>query len=762
MGFILAALVFAVFAIGSADRWAQSIVAMLVLGAVAPYIASRRVLDRRAPVLGLLAIAIALCTLQIIPLPHAILDVVTPTTSALRDDGAMLLDTDPWNAVTVDVHATLRALLFFVILFGAAFAGLRIAVSERARYMLQIAVAGTCGLAALVVGVHLLVGATSLYGLYEPQQAHPAVLGPLLNTNHLGCLMAVGTVLSLGLAMFRRQSSLVRATWFVCAAACAGVTAASESRGAMVALVSGAIVTLGIRLGQRFVRSGGRTGSRASFVTSSLPIALVAVCAVVVIVYASAGGVTDRFSRTTLDEVNAPTSRFVIWRDATKLIGESPWLGVGRNAMEATLTRVHPSSSFATFAFVENEYLQAVVDWGIPGALAICAGVLWFASVALRRWKDGPLVAGAIGAVTVALVQSTFDFGLELLGVALPVTLVACTISYVPLREASGRMLAVARGGRVFLVALLAAAAVLLWLPATETVYEDHLALAKRQQVSLDEARDLIQRHPLDYYGYARAAEALAKVGSRESIPLLNHALRLHPTHSGLHLLAARMLLSSGHAEQATIEYAAALRGASRPLPIVSEIVASLAMDDAARAIASDDDAYRTDEMVQDLVSMRHRNVAIAVLEETLGRSYSAHNCEQLFQLALDTKQSDAVTTATKLCPDYEPTRLMRTQLAQLALARKDYDTVLHVLPGVETWDGRIDQKAIAWMMRCDAIAGQQKWDEATQCLHRLEAAGILDQGRLGEVTRRLQQIKDARAAADRPAAGSGSGSGRP
>ncbi|MBV8758542.1 MAG: O-antigen ligase family protein [Deltaproteobacteria bacterium] len=751
MGFTFAALLFAVFAIGSADRWAQSIVALLVIGAVAPHVISKRVADRPSPVLGLIALAGGLTALQLVPLPHAILDIVTPMTSALRDDGAMLLDTHPWPAVTVDAHATLRALTYFIILFGAAYATLRIAVSERSRYLMHAAVAATCGIAAIVVSVHLLVGATSLYGIYEPQQARPTVLGPLLNTNHLGCLMALGTATSLGLAMFRRQGSLLRATWFVCAAVCAGITAASESRGALVALVAGSLVTLGIRVGQRFMRNGGRSGSRASFVTSSLPIVLVAVCAVVVIVYASAGGVTGRLSRTSLDEVSAPTSRFAIWRDSTTLISESPWLGVGRNAMESALTRVHPSSSFATYAFVENEYLQAVVDWGIPGALALAAGIAWFASMALRRWKDGPLVAGAIGAITVVLVQSTFDFGIELFGVAIPAMLVACTLAYVPLREANPRFLPLVRTSRAALVLLLAGAAALLWLPATSTTYEDHLALAKHADTSLADAREAIERHPLDYYGYARAAETLAKSGDRQAIPLLNHALRLHPTHSGLHLFAARLLLSSGHPEQATIEFGAALRGATRPIPILVEIVSSLSMADAAQAIAVDGDPQRTDEMVDDLVALRHLNVAIAVLQAALSQAYSLHHCEQLFQLALDTKQSDTVASATRLCRNFEPTRTMRTQLAQLALSRHDNETALHVLADVETWDGRVDEKAAAWMMRCDAMIALQKWDEAAQCLHRLEAAGIIDPSHVGEVSRRLQQIKDERAAADDP-----------
>src|SRR5206468_5369923 len=119
--------------------------------------------------------------------------------------------------------------------------------------------------AAAITGVHTLLNATSLYGMYEPSHAAPPILGPLLNPNHLGCLMALGAILSVGLAFYERQRSQLRVLWVVIAVGCALVVFASLSRGAVLALALGVLVTaatlVGARLGARDQTSRQRRGS---------------------------------------------------------------------------------------------------------------------------------------------------------------------------------------------------------------------------------------------------------------------------------------------------------------------------------------------------------------------------------------------------------------------------------------------------------------------------------------------------------------------
>jgi len=269
-----AAIAAAIFAVGGAPRWAQALVAVIAAVAVLPLVPSRRVLGRMSPLVAMLLIAIGLTVLQLLPLPHALVAWLQPG-SALRDDGAALVGVSPSSTLSLDQPGTLRALAYFVILLGVAIVVLRLAVTENGRYRILAAVGALCGLAAIVGGLHNLVGATSLYGLYDPRVL-PQVLGPLLSSNHYGCLMAVGAIVAFALAMYRRQPSWLRVVWVIVIGACTFVLLGTYSRGAFVALCVGAFVTVGALVAQKIVAHETPRRRRAGFLTSSLPIAVVA------------------------------------------------------------------------------------------------------------------------------------------------------------------------------------------------------------------------------------------------------------------------------------------------------------------------------------------------------------------------------------------------------------------------------------------------------------------------------------------------------
>jgi len=97
-----------------------------------------------------------------------LLGAIAPRGHELRTDGAALVGTTPWQTLSLDPAGTLRALAFLITLLGVALLGLRIASSERGRYVVLAGVAVTCGLAAAVTGVHSLLSAETLYGSMRP------------------------------------------------------------------------------------------------------------------------------------------------------------------------------------------------------------------------------------------------------------------------------------------------------------------------------------------------------------------------------------------------------------------------------------------------------------------------------------------------------------------------------------------------------------------------------------------------------------------
>ncbi len=233
----LVALAAAVLAVGGAPRWGQALVALIVGLGLIPLVTSRRNLARLSPLVAVLCGAAALSALQLIPLPSALLEHLNPTGTALRSDGLELVGGSAWPALTMDAPGTLRSLAMYLTLLGVAVIALRRGVSERGRFQLVSAVCAIAGVSAVLVGLHELFDATSLYGLY-PVPHEPHLLGPLLNLNHLGCLMAVGTVTGIGLAAYGRQAAWLRAVWLVIAGICGSVGLATVSRGATLALVA--------------------------------------------------------------------------------------------------------------------------------------------------------------------------------------------------------------------------------------------------------------------------------------------------------------------------------------------------------------------------------------------------------------------------------------------------------------------------------------------------------------------------------------------
>ncbi|NVB82971.1 MAG: O-antigen ligase family protein, partial [Kofleriaceae bacterium] len=548
---------------------------------------SRRGFTRRSPLQVLLAIMAVVTALQLVPLPSALAELLSPTGFAFSADGADIAGFDQVARISVDPASTLRSLACLIALNAVAMVALRLSVSERGRYLLLASVAAVCGITAAIAGLHALVGARSLYGIYEPHQAGPGVMGPLLNPNHMGCLMAVGAVIAAGLLVYPRQRVALRVIWGCVIVACVALLAAAQSRGAILALAVGTLALLTTLFVQRTQGSTVKRGSRSrreKFLVTTVPLTIIIVCATTSALYVGADGVVAQLENTSLKELDVPTSKFAAWRSSFVLVEESPWMGVGRGAFEPAFTRVHPASAFATFSHPENTLVQAVVEWGLPATLVLCGVGIWLVLFGVRQWRDGPLAASAIGAIAAVAFQSNFDFGIEMLGIAVPITVVAATICRPSFKELRPARLRAARGFRVAIALVAVIGMICLLLPMTTTIDEDHRAIA--EEPTTERILESLERHPLDYFGYAVLAEQMIKAKRPESVRVLNHALRLHPTHPGLHRLAARLLMRSRSTNQAELEYAVALAYSVDMRGLLAEMASTMPPDRVAHAIA--------------------------------------------------------------------------------------------------------------------------------------------------------------------------------
>ncbi|MGE0396534.1 MAG: O-antigen ligase family protein [Kofleriaceae bacterium] len=705
----LIALWMAMFLVGGGLRWV--VVALVGVGAVAAASSagSRRRMARVSPLLLFLGVAIVLTSLQLVPLPDALLERITPTGHELRTYAEALLgEQSAWHPISLDTAGTILELAKLCAYAMIAAAVLRIAVNEQGRVRLLSAVAGGAAAIALTGVVHYLLGATRLFGIYTPEYSHPTVLTPLLNPNHLASLMTLGAITSAGLAFHERRAPPLRVLWVFVTILCIGVELATRSRGGTLALVAGAIATTIIIVLQRLVvRSSGRSDA----LRVALPGAVILLCSLVLIVYFGGSEVRDELANTHTAELEDARSKYAAWSSAWTLVHESPYFGVGRGAFESSFTRVHPAAGSVTFSHLENEYMQALVDWGIVGAGAL-AGTLMFAVYALRRrWRGGPLTATAIGGLVALGVHSVVDFGVELPGLAVPAIFVAATLFYVPLEQDERPRRR--RVARAVAIAALAGAGVLAALPMATTLDEDHRAM---RGGGLEDARGSFARHPLDYLSAAQLA--VVSPTAKERLAFLNLALRLHPQHPGLHRMASRLLLASGRKQQAALELRLALLGTEKPDDFVDDVLRSFP-DDVLALEALPPEHPRWTRIATALTEAKREALLLAYLWKVIDvhRPLDPDIVRRALYAATKLGDKANALRAARYLLQLEPTSQSVLQLAKIQLDAADYQGALSTLAPLVEGQVTSPDHITARSLTCDARISQREWPAAQTCL---------------------------------------------
>ncbi|MGE0550277.1 MAG: O-antigen ligase family protein [Kofleriaceae bacterium] len=696
---------------GGVSRWAVIVTLAAAIVGVISLISSRRKLQGISPLILLIGVAVAVTALQLIPLPGSVLATLNPTGYELVVDSEQLLGSgmrSSWRPLSLDPSNTWVELTKLVSYLLVGWIALRTAATERGRYWILAGVAGVAGLVASIGIVHEVLGATRLYGLYQPDHATPNVMSPLLNSNHLGMLMALGALTASGLALNERRAAPVRALWILIALTCVVVVIATRSRSSVLGLGAGATVTAIVVVLQQLRRS--RDSRRADAWRVVLPGAVIVLCSLVLVVYLGGGEVRNELESTSTSELSDPRSKYVAWHSSSSLLSEAPVLGIGRGAFETAFTRVHPMSGRVTFSHIENEYLQAVIDWGAVGALALLGALGFAAVVTFRRWRAGPLFAGALGAVTVVGVQSVVDFGLEVPGVAIPSLLVASTLMYVPLKEASASVSRTLWRSAIVVMAILVA----IGCAMTRSLAEDHQDLSGPAN-SLVSARASLARHPLDYLAAAHVSRWSEPASER--VRFLNHALRLHPTHPGLHRAAAIWLVASGRMNQAALEYRLAIFNSDRLDGLINEILRVFpSAHDAAAALPIDQ--LRWGQIATVLSDAKRHDVALAYLTKLVDAGDNRLDVwRRMLELAEKTGDLEHAERAAAGITRRVPGIAAVIDLARIQTARKNYEAALATLSPTTQQGMASPEHTKAKIMICEIHIARADWPRARECL---------------------------------------------
>jgi hypothetical protein len=551
----------AVLAIGGVHPATQVLLASLIVLLVGAFILLRGKRGVRAvPFAGVMALAVGVTALQLVPLPAPLVGFLSPRAHEAR---LMATPDARFMPLTVDAPATWLALARGIACLGLIILtdGL-IRTRQQGRRFLGLLAATGAGL-AIVAFAQRLVGAKQILGVYTPRgQPGFGFFGTFVDVNHCASVLALATLVAAGLAVERRGRE--RALLVAAAVIAGGALLFTGSRGALVGFaVGGMVLTLIL----------------AARVMGLLRAAVMAL--VILLIGASLSlWANEGLRARTLGPSSQLWSNQKVrgWSDAIRMANAYRWTGVGRGAFETPINAFRTNDEAVRLVYPEDLVVQLVSEWGFVAALALL-GMAFIRAVklapAVARLHAGVIAAGC--GVLAVVTHELVDFGLEMPGVAFPTVMALGVVTGGVAVEQ--RRTTRTRSWRLSpKVALgLVGAAALVMLPATwsagHTLDDDWERMRKGDDAGALEAA--MARHPTDDYLALLAAQRAMRDGRPEMMNVamrqLNRALTLHPYNWQAHRMTARLLVALQRPAQAALEYRLA-RETGMPLDITEMV----------------------------------------------------------------------------------------------------------------------------------------------------------------------------------------------
>ena len=357
------------------------------------------------PAARLLLALHALVLLQLVPLPPAALRLVSPGSFSFYND-PLLLPLAAWRPISVSPPDTLRGLAFLAGFSLLALAVFRELGEGAWRRRLLLTVVGA-GLAITVVAFLQAVSPEprKIYGLWRPRWDW-AVFGPYVNRNHFAGYLVLAAPLAFGFAL--EALSRLRAAWgrrrqgWLALGEREGNAAARSTAAAMV-LVAGLLASqsrggVSAFAAAALLMPAASREKRRTALGVSLLVALGAL-------WIGLGGVFSAF-----ETRGVRMSRLDLWRDMLPMVPRFPVFGDGWNAFATAYPWYQTVWKTDWIGEAHNDYLQALIDGGVVGALLV-AGLLFVVfRGALARASRSPLDLAVFGALLGFAVHGLVDF----------------------------------------------------------------------------------------------------------------------------------------------------------------------------------------------------------------------------------------------------------------------------------------------------------------------------------------------------------------
>lgn len=423
-------LVFMPLAFGVVHAWSEEVVIFLS-GAVVICFLLKLVFHRNQRVIWTwayvpLGVFLLIAILQLVPLPAALVKIISPNTAYLKTEllgdlpdadtvlRSMTLSFYP-NATKHDLRLVLAVAGVFVVVLNV------FRRTDQIKNLLRsIAVIG--GIIAVVALGQNLFGNGKIFWFISSEHCK-GYSGPFVNYNNYGQFMNLSIGAALGLLFVKLREGFVgkrispgviagnlsgirsRQVWLLVAMMSIAVATvvASLSRGGMISMLIAIIFTMLILAWRRSLKGRGWV------------VVVTGLIAFACILYVSFDTVYDRLG-TLRDLYKAAGNRPQILKDVAVVWSKFPVLGTGLGTHSVVFPMFDRLSVTALAVHVENEYAQAAEETGLLGlgALVVFGIVIVFNYARSIRSARPAICSAAYGlgfGILAILIHSLSDFG---------------------------------------------------------------------------------------------------------------------------------------------------------------------------------------------------------------------------------------------------------------------------------------------------------------------------------------------------------------
>ncbi len=403
------------FAFGAVYPWASrpAAVASLLI-----FLFARPTLfrDKTWQLDGSLTLLLVYGWLQSVPLPGALVALLSPTSTAFHQ-ALNLAPFDPAaaHALSLAPSATIEA-VFNLTAAALIYWTIRESTGQRGARVITRALAVMGALAVLLAVLQPVIFPNGkIYGFWSPIYIEARPVGPIISRNHFASWMVLAAPITVGYLLTHARTYWVGATWrkalvkmltdtralwvATCAAIMVSGVIVSQSRAGLIGLAAAVVVAM--TTSWRRLHTGGRVGLLAATLIFGTAAWMVS----------NPARVIGRFQDSTADEWGG---RPEIWRATIAMASQYRLTGVGLGAYEGAMPAYQTPPVSIIFNHAHNQYLQWWSEGGLIGVMiSIAVVITGFRLFRRRHHRDSsPLVhvrEGAVAGIIGLAVQSIWE-----------------------------------------------------------------------------------------------------------------------------------------------------------------------------------------------------------------------------------------------------------------------------------------------------------------------------------------------------------------